>query len=197
MLGNISFARIISHFKKDDITARGSGNPGTFNMIRSFGLKLGLVTLLLDVIKGAIPALIGYLAFGGVDGIQSTIALYACGLATVTGHIYPIIYKFKGGKGVASTLGVFMVASPLATVVVFFVAFWELWFFDYGSVFSFICLTAMLTIGLISNWGDLTVCLLITAIYLLVMFAHRQNIYRLLNGKENKANLKKALFKTK
>ena len=120
LIGNISFARIIGRFKKVDITKQGSGNPGTMNMIRNQGVVLGILTLMLDMIKGAVPATVGYFLFGGASDVpQSMIGVYAAGLSVVVGHIYPVFYKFKGGKGVACVLGVFAVANPLAFIIVF------------------------------------------------------------------------------
>src|SRR5574344_701100 len=135
-VGNISFARLISKNKeKLDITKSGSGNPGSMNMLRTFGFKIGLLTLVCDVIKGAIPSLCGLLLFG-FNTTMGTIALYSAGLSTIIGHIYPVCYKFKGGKGIACTLGVFLVADPLWLSIFFVFGFLYLWFFDYGSVAS-------------------------------------------------------------
>lgn len=194
-IGNISFARIISRFKNKDITKQGSGNPGTMNMIRTFGIKIGLLTLILDCLKGAIPAIVGMLLFRGDGVVMSNTALYAAGLAVVLGHMYPVIYKFKGGKSVACALGIFCVANPILLVCVFFASILYLYFFDYGAVFSFIVLTICTAVEAISFQGNLAISILLFSIYFLIMFAHRQNIFRLLIGKENKVNLKKSLKK--
>ncbi|MFA6331050.1 MAG: glycerol-3-phosphate acyltransferase [Clostridia bacterium] len=193
-VGNISFARIISRLKKDDITKYASGNPGSFNMLRTYGFFIGILTLLLDAIKGAIPALIGLYIFGGATNApQSIIALYATGLSVIIGHIYPIIYKFKGGKGVASTLGVFFVANPLWTLIFFALAFLEVLIFDYGSIASFICITGLLIVELVHYQGNLAISILIITIFLLVMVAHRKNIARLIAGKEHKAGFRSSV----
>ena len=98
-LGNLSFARLLSKKQDKDITKQGSGNPGTMNMLRTFGFKVGILTLFLDVLKGAIPALVGFLVFGGANGgAIAYIGLYSAGLAVVLGHNFPIIYKFKAEK---------------------------------------------------------------------------------------------------
>ena len=195
LVGNISFARIISQIKKDDITKHGSGNPGSFNMLRNYGFWLAMLTLLLDALKGAIPALIGFYLFGGATNIpQSIVALYVGGLAVIVGHIYPIFYKFKGGKGVASTVGVFFVANPLWTIIFFVIAFIEVIIFDYGSIASFICITGLLIIELLHYQGNLTISILIITIFLLVMAAHKKNIARLIAGKEHKAGFKGSIL---
>lgn len=204
-VGNISFARILSSIKKDDITKQGSGNPGTINMIRTYGIKFGGLTLLLDVCKGAIPSLIGYVVFGGPSNeIFSLIGLYMCGVATIIGHIYPICYKFNGGKGIACTLGVFLVANPLCLIIFFILAFIYMIFFDYGSVASLIIVTALTIIESYmlsfkttsdNNNYSLILSILLFMIFGLTWFAHRKNIVRLLTGKENKTNLLKGLKK--
>jgi glycerol-3-phosphate acyltransferase PlsY len=114
-IGNISFAIIISKKKNGDITKVGSGNPGTMNMLRTYGFKLGFLTLVLDTLKGAIPSLIGLLIFGKVG-------LYTAGLSAILGHIFPVVRKFKGGKGIACTLGVFLVADP--SILLYFLYNW-------------------------------------------------------------------------
>ena len=190
MIGNISFAILLSRMKNNDITKLGSGNPGSMNMLRNFGFKIGFLTLVLDCIKGVIPSLVGYLTLG-VHG------LYIAGLGVVLGHIYPVVRKFKGGKGVACTLGVFFVANPLWTLVFFVVAFFYLLFFDYGAIASFIVVTAMTIIEAGNHAGDVLVSILLFTIFCIVFFSHRKNIARLLIGKENKANLKRALAKLK
>ncbi len=200
LIGNISFARLIGRFKKVDITKQGSGNPGTMNMIRNQGVVLGILTLVLDMLKGAIPATVGYFLFGGAGDVpQSMIGVYAAGLAVVIGHIYPVFYKFKGGKGVACVLGVFAVANPLAFGIVFAIDLIYLLIFDYGSVFSFIIVTVVTVIEAMrpTHQGNLPVSILLFAIFFLIWFAHRQNIFRLLLGKENKANVRASLKKIK
>lgn len=188
LIGNISFAIILSKKKNKDITKMGSGNPGTMNMLRNFGFKTGILTLALDVLKGALPTLVGYLTLGEHG-------LYIAGLAVILGHIYPVFRKFKGGKGVACTLGVFLVANPILTLICFVVAFAYLYFFDYGAIASFIIVTAMTIFEAYNHAGDFLLSLLIFSIFLIVWIAHRSNITRLLVGKENKANLKKSIKK--
>ena len=204
-VGNISFARMISKSRADDITKKGSGNPGTMNMLRTYGVKSGALTLILDVLKGVVPSLAGLLLFK-YTGLNESIGLFVAGLCVIVGHMLPVIYKFKGGKGVACALGVFMVANPLYLLIAFVIGFVYLWFFDYGSVASLFIVAFM---SIIQGWqfntdylnGNLslnellTINLLIFAIFFLIWFAHRSNIIRLLMGKENKANLQKSFKK--
>ncbi|MDD2445654.1 MAG: glycerol-3-phosphate acyltransferase [Clostridia bacterium] len=202
-LGNFNFARIISKKQNKDITMQGSGNPGTMNMLRTFGIKQGFLTLVLDVIKGVIPAATGFLFFGGASGgAMAYIALYSAGLAVVLGHNFPVIYKFKGGKGVACMLGVFLVVRPIETLIVVLVVFLYLCIFDYAAVGSFILITVITLVEAYSINGanyDLTYelilkCLLFV-LFFLTWFMHRQNIFRMLIGKENKVNLMNSLKK--
>ena len=161
-IGNISFARIISKFKKTDITAQGSGNPGTMNMLRTFGFKLGLVTLFLDAVKGALGALFGFLVFGGdMSSVASIIGLYVGGLSTVLGHNFPVFYKFKGGKGVACILGIFAVANPLWSLIAFGIAFVYLCIFDYGAMASFIFITVLTVLEASRYRGNITITFLL------------------------------------
>lgn len=202
-VGNISWARIISKKNNGDITKSGSGNPGTMNMLRTYGAGKAFLTLILDLLKGLIPALTGKLLFK-YTGLNEDIGLYLAGLFAIIGHMYPVIYKFKGGKGVATSLGVFMVANPLWLILAFVVGFFYVWFFDYGSVASLFIVATMSIIQGYQNsakYGTgsaelLTINLLIFAIFALIWFAHRKNIVRLLLGKENKANLQNS-FKRK
>ena len=187
-VGNINFAIFLSRKKNNDITKLGSGNPGTMNMLRNFGVKVGGLTLILDVLKGALPALVGYLTLGDTG-------LYVAGISVVVGHIYPVVRKFKGGKGVACALGVFLVANPLLTLAFFVLAFIYLLIFDYGAIASFIVITAMTIFEAYFHAENLTIRILLFAMFIIIFISHRKNIDRLLVGTENKANLKKSLKK--
>ncbi len=196
LIGNISFARLLSKLKKSDITKKGSGNPGTMNMIRNEGLAFGVLTLILDMLKGAIPALVGFYLFGGGESVPySSFALYIAGLCAILGHNYPVFYKFKGGKGVATLLGVFAVANPIMFVICFFIDLFILYFFDYGSIFSFLIVTVMTVIESqrIAYNGYLPLSVLLFLIFSVIWFAHRSNINKLITGKENKVNFKNSI----
>ncbi len=189
LLGNFSSAKFLSHIVKDDITKHGSGNPGTMNMLRTFGVKLGALTLLMDVLKGAIPSLIGYFMFGGGATIPAYIGLFVGGFSAVIGHIFPVFYKFKGGKGVACIIGMFAVAEPLWALGVLVICFVYLLLFKYGVLASFIFITILTIIEGYRFRGNLVICLLLFGVFCMTWFMHRQNFFRLLIGKENKVNL--------
>ena len=215
LFGNINFAIIISKLNKADIRKSGSGNPGTMNMLRNHGVGLGALTLLLDVLKGMIPSLVGYYVFsnvvvGGFD--ISDIALYVCGLSAAMGHIFPISMKFKGGKGVATTLGVFIAASPIASLIIFALGVAYIFMFEFGSMGSMLFLAGMAIFqGLKYNAKyvidgvlapELRTYYLILSILIFIAclttwLAHYVNIKNLIFGLEHKTQLKKLVKKLK
>lgn len=197
--GNISFARIISMTKKQDITKLGSGNPGSTNVLRFYGFKFGVLNLILDMLKSLIPCLVVYFVCD-----KSTVMIYIAGISAMIGHMYPVVYGFRGGKGVATMLGVFFVTNPIATAISIVVGFFIWLAFEYGSIVSFICITFLTIVEGIRARANLgvtdrkIVCLILFAIFALTWYAHRKNIERLLLGKEGKASLiKKAKKKLK
>ncbi len=188
-IGNFSSARFISHLKHGDITKSGSGNPGTLNMWRAYGFWPGIVTFLLDMVKGILPTLFGYLVFP-LFNCSGEIALYVAGFCVILGHIFPVVYKFKGGKGIATAIGVFLVANWWVALIVFVIMVVCMLFIKYASV---------LTIGFVITMSIVEICLtnplnwinyiFISGILLLILYAHRANIKRLFTGKENKTEL--------
>ena len=198
MLGNINFARIVTRFRQINLEKVGSGNPGATNVLRNVGFKLGMVTMVLDAIKGALAALAGYYAClwtGGALFPDCVIWLYACGAAVVVGHIFPVIYKFKGGKGIAACIGLFAVAQPIPLLIAFAVLFTLLIIFRYVSILALIGVTAMIIVENLMHAFNLAISLITYGIFLLVWFAHRANIVRLLVGKENELSIQKAIEK--
>ena len=101
LIGSINFAYLVAKYKKLDISSSGSGNPGTSNVMRTIGKKYAAIVLIGDVLKGFLPIFL----------FDENLLL--CGFAAVIGHIYPIFYKFKGGKGVATYIGVYIAFSTL------------------------------------------------------------------------------------
>jgi glycerol-3-phosphate acyltransferase PlsY len=220
-MGNINFAIIISKLKKSDIRNLGSGNPGTLNMSRNFGLGIGVLTLLLDILKGAIPTLLGLLLYKGYvfAGTTLPINMFAkvmCGFFAVLGHVFPVFMKFKGGKGIATTIGVFAVCNWVVAVISGVLAIVYIFITEIGAMGSFIATTPgafatcfsiyqiyirnnavnslQITIALISN-------LFVISTIFLTWYAHRQNIKRLLTGEEHPTNwrqmVKESLIKKK
>ena len=199
LIGNIFFARIISKAKHYDINKKGSGNPGTMNVLRNLGFGMGLLTLVLDMLKGIIPAIVGFYLFGGQSaGINAYIGLFTGGLSALVGNIFPIFYRFKGGKGAAVVYGMYCVANPILGIIIFVGGFIFLLIFDYASLVSFFMITIFTifeaySLGILTGNGNIILSCLLFAIFFLVFFAHRQNIFRLLTGKENKVNFKEKI----
>ena len=189
LFANISVAKIISKFKKKDITKQGSGNPGTLNMLRTFGFFWAITNMCLDILKGVIPSLIGYLLYGDIG-------LYLCGLSAIIGHIYPVAFKFRGGKGVACSCGMFFVANWPMALITLIVCFTFVTITSMGSIgtLGFVMIMALIEIFAISS-ADWVCYILIGLVVAIIMFAHRKNLKRLFDGKENTTNIKGAFKK--
>jgi len=205
MIGNISFARIISASKNKDITKMGSGNPGTMNMSREFGIGIGLLTLLLDILKGAVPAFVAKMAFSGMIFGDSPLevgvtAQYVAGFFAVLGHIYPVVFKFKGGKGIATTIGVFLVGEWYITLIFSAIALAYILITEIGSMGSFIATTPPAIAAVIRLYNSgfasgvefdygltffIVSMILVLGIITLTWQAHRKNIKKLLAGEEH------------
>ena len=190
-IGNISFARVVAKTKHDDITKHGSGNPGTLNTWRAFGFWAGILTFVLDMIKGLIAAILGFFVMPLLE-CNAEIALYVAGFSVVLGHIFPIIFKFKGGKGIATSIGVFFIANWWVALICFGVMILGMLFVKYASIFTigFVVAMSIVEICLCNpiNWVNY---IFISLILAMVLFAHRSNIKKLLTGKENKTELLK------
>lgn len=187
--GNITFARVIAKANHGDVTKSGSGNPGTLNTWRTFGFWPGVFTFLLDMAKGLVVCLLAYF-LSSIMGTNREIALYIAGFAVVLGHIFPILFKFKGGKGIATSVGVFLVANPLVAGILLIVMIVSMLFIKYASICTLLYVTIMAIVEICLNCPVLWInYILISGILILVVYAHRKNIIRLLTGKENKTEL--------
>ena len=190
LIGNFSSARFIAKCKHDDITKYGSGNPGTLNTWRAFGFWAGILTFVLDMLKGLIPTLCAYLIFKNIACCNAEVAVYVAGFSVVLGHIFPVVYKFKGGKGIATSIGVFLVANWWVSLISFAVMIVGMLFVKYASIFTigYAIVMSIVEICLCNpiNWINY---IFISGILLLILYAHRANIVRLLKGKENKTEL--------
>lgn len=186
LIGSISFSYLIAKkIKKVDIRTQGSGNAGATNTLRVLGWGPAIAVLLLDASKGIVAVLISYLF--GVDGWVAFLA----GLFAIVGHNWPIYYGFRGGKGVATTIGVFAILVFIPAIISGIVAILTIALTRYvslGSIF-FIILTPILTI-VMGDYGT-TYIILASAIGLLSLWRHRTNIQRLVKGTESKIGQKK------
>lgn len=167
-------------FGSADIRNAGSGNIGATNVYRVAGKKLGILTLLGDALKGAVPVLIAWKLMGFYETQVGIVAV-----AAFIGHCYPIYLGFKGGKGVATALGIFLVLSPVAVLGAFVIFALLLWKWRYVSLGSISAAAAIPLLVFITG-GSLTLVLTTLFISLVVILRHYQNIQRLLNGSENR-----------
>ena len=191
LLGSVNFAYITARIKGIDISSSGSGNPGTSNVLRTLGKSSAAVVLLGDLLKGAIPIL-----FFSND---KYFLLY--GLAAVLGHIYPVFYKFKGGKGVATYLGVYIAAvlmnpnnSELLNLQIFQILnipVIALFYFLLFKITRVSAIASLLTVAttialLIFVNNEIENILILLTLLFLIFLRHSENIKRLAEGKENK-----------
>jgi glycerol-3-phosphate acyltransferase PlsY len=178
--------------KGTDIRTSGSGNAGATNVLRTVGKIPALVTLLIDIFKGAFAVvMLGNFFYGyGID-LDYNFYRGLLGLLVVSGHIWPVFLKFKGGKGVATAIGVGFVLAPNALwpsvaiwVIVFFI-------FNYVSLASIISLVAFPIIAALTNYSIYTILFSI-AISGLSILRHKSNVDRLLKGQEHKIKISKS-----
>ena len=195
LVGSLSFAVIVSRVMglKDPRTF-GSRNPGATNVLRSGNKAAAVTTLVLDAVKGFVPVLLVRL-FGKPYGMEDgTVALV--GLAAFLGHLWPVFFRFQGGKGVATFIGVVFGIHPLLGLATG--ATWLIiaFFFRYSSLASLVSgvfAPAYYLLGDRIQWyAESSVALALAAMAMLLAYRHRENIIRLLKGKESRLGAKKA-----
>ena len=206
LLGSINSAIIISKtIYHDDVRKHGSGNPGTTNMLRTFGKGAALMTLVGDMLKTALSILFAGVIFGFYYyyGISMHNGFcYVAGLFSILGHVFPVYYKFKGGKGVLSTATMALILSPVpfAILLVLFVVIVALSkYVSLGSVSAIILYPVVLhgAFGFIDSLsknpipesGLIAISSIIVAI--LTVWCHRANLQRISDRTENKISFKK------
>ncbi|MBE0449820.1 MAG: glycerol-3-phosphate 1-O-acyltransferase PlsY [Clostridia bacterium] len=184
IIGSIPFSYLIPKWLgRIDIRQHGSGNTGTTNVVRTLGLRIGIVAFLGDFIKGIIPTVIGFVLFSTLGGIVG-------GSFAILGHCYSIWLKFKGGKGIATSAGVLVILMPLILIILLtiqFIIIFATKIMSLASISSAILLP-ILTALLYSN-DELLYFSFFLAIF--VIFKHKDNIKRLVKGEENKLSIKK------
>ena len=187
LLGSINSAILVSYFyAKDDIRKHGSGNAGMTNILRTYGKGPAALTALGDFGKGAIAVLIGRLIFH-ILGIDNVDGGYAAGFFALMGHLFPLYFGFKGGKGVLTSSGVVFVIHPLIFFVLACIVIPTMFITKIVSLGSLLAavlfpIATFLFTGF--DFGlDLLFSLLISGV---VIYMHRANIKRLMNGTENK-----------
>jgi glycerol-3-phosphate acyltransferase PlsY len=194
LIGSLSFAVIVSRVMGlNDPRTFGSRNPGATNVLRSGNKAAAIVTLLLDAVKGLVPVLL-VKWFGKDYGLgDGTIALV--GLAAFLGHLWPVFFRFKGGKGVATFIGVVCGIDPLLGVATG--ASWLIiaFFFRYSSLASLVAAVFAPSYYLLGDriqwYADSRVAFALFAMAMLLAYRHRENILRLVQGKESRLGAKK------
>ncbi len=185
LVGSLSFAIIVSkYYRIEDPRLYGSKNAGATNVMRSGNKKAAGLTLLGDLLKGLVVVLVAKHLFN-VNGTESVVAL--CGIFAVIGHIYPVFFKFKGGKGVATAIGVILGFNPL--VALFLVITWAIIFMLFrvssaSALVAIICapIYAFVLMGNNAYFG----AILLVAFF--IVYTHKTNIVRIITGKEFKFN---------
>ncbi len=196
LLGSINFAVIFTKaFTKKDVRDFGSGNAGSTNALRVGGKITGILTFVCDMLKGFSAALVGSLVFSYVAAKEIVFwanpvyGAFICGLACMIGHIFPIFFGFRGGKGVATGLGIFLFCCPKAIVIGLLVFIIGMLISKTVSLSSLLATTAVIVCTLIFNNGEIPFVpqLVICLVYEVIIFVrHTENIKRLINGTENK-----------
>lgn len=186
IMGSIPTGVLIGKkIKGIDIREHGSKNTGATNAYRVLGTKLGVIVLVADILKGSIPVLLAKLA-----GIEVRMLLLL-GILTIIGHTFSFMLKFKGGKGVATSLGVFLILSPKAILLVVVIFIGVVFFSKYislGSIIAAFSFPILVFVFRRGEWGLLIISILVASY---VIYKHKANIKRLLEGNENKFNIKK------
>lgn len=183
-----------------DLREKGSNSTGATNVLRTLGKKAAAITLLFDILKGIIAIIISMIIGNMVEGANKELLLQIAGIAVVLGHTFPIFFGFKGGKGVATSLGIILISNWEIGLICLIFALVLMVLTRMVSVGS--CAAAVLfpvlTLFINDNYMVLTdgkkgSTYLIYSVILavIVLYNHRSNIKRLLNGTENKINLKK------
>ena len=179
LVGSVPFAFLLSRQRGIDLRQVGSGNIGASNVLRTSGVRIALIAMGLDAVKGVIAVVVAERLASGAGAVM------AAGLASVFGHIYPVWLRFRGGKGVATAAGVFAVLTPMALGIAsaaFVVAVWGTRYISVGSV------VGALTLAIVAVLSDAPGAIELGSaiIALLILHRHRANIARVLAGTERR-----------
>ena len=201
LIGSVNFAVIFSKlFTKKDVREMGSGNAGATNVLRTAGLLPGILTFLFDAFQGFVACFAGKVIFlsaaynGGSFpfGEYAVYIAFACGLACMLGHIFPIFFRFKGGKGVAVAVGIFSVCCPLAIALGLAVFAIVLIISKIVSLSSLLATVTVVVLSIIfydKSANILPQIILSASMGTIVFLKHIDNIKRLLSGTEKKIHV--------
>lgn len=179
VVGSIDFAVVVARMHGVDIRSVGSGNPGAANVMRTLGRGPAVMVLVGDLLKGVVAAAMGMVVSGNPAGAVA----FAAGLAAVVGHCYPVFHRFRGGKGVATAVGVVLFTIPLGGLVLVLV--WAV-----GAALTRISAIGSLALAVasvpVALWRGVEgpSLVLVGVTFLLVVWRHRSNIGRLVTGEE-------------
>lgn len=199
LIGSINSSILMSRAMDKDIRTSGSGNAGATNMLRTYGKKMGAITLILDILKGVVCILIANttakaMTGGNIDAGWAALP-YIAGVCVALGHNFPLYFGFKGGKGVATSLGVVLMLDWKIGLIVAVIAIGIMAITKYVSLGSIIGGITFIAAEIIKMavTGGFRPIQLICAVILggLLVIRHHANIKRLLNGTENKLGSKK------
>ncbi len=201
LIGSVSFAVIFSRaFSKEDVRSKGSGNAGTTNVMRSVGLLPGILTFVCDALKGFIACKAGELIFKYIaensDAIwaEPIYGAYVCGVACMIGHIFPIFFGFKGGKGVATSVGIFLVCCPIAIATglgVFALGLLLVRIVSLSSLMATVTVVVMSCIFTTDTANKIPQIIMCGIMGVIVFVKHSANIKRLIKGEEKRFTVKR------
>ena len=192
IFGSIPTSYIMGKLIKGiDIRDFGSGNVGATNALRILGTKVGIFTLIIDIGKGFIAVTIARF----IIEEPTDLILILTGLFAILGHIFTIFLKFKGGKGVATSAGVFIALVPIPVALALFVFVFTVWLSKFVSLGSILAALTLFISELVMNiwisFTELEFLIFTFIIALFIIIRHKANIQRLINGNENKISFKK------
>ena len=192
LIGSVNFSILLSRIiSGEDIRKSGSGNAGATNMLRTYGKKMGVVTLLLDVLKGVIAILVCRLVFPQTAQVLA----YVAGVFVALGHNFPLYFGFKGGKGVATSLGVILMLDWRVGLIVLVCAILVMALTKYVSLGSILGGASVIIVYILKFFVfksiDAVQLICIVILGGLLIIRHHANIKRLINGTENKLGSKK------
>ncbi len=197
-IGSINFSVLISRKMAGfDVREKGSGNAGTTNMLRAIGIKAAIITLICDILKGVLAILVAFVIGKMTQTADKALLIQLAGILVVVGHTFPIFFEFRGGKGIATALGVLIITN------------WRIGLICLVFAVILIAITRMVSVGSMSAAILFPVLTLFIGdnfivaqggfkyfVYSLILagfviFNHRENIKRIMNGTENKISFKK------
>ena len=196
-LGSINFAVIFANaFLKKDVRELGSGNAGTTNVMRTAGFLPGALTFICDALKGFAACFIGKMLFihAYPDTIPWIYVAYMCGVACMLGHVFPIFFGFKGGKGVATSVGIFAVCCPIAIIIGLTVFALMVLLTKIVSLSSLIATVTVISLSIVFYNSDANIALpavLSISMGAIVFLKHKDNIKRLVKGEEKKITVRR------